>query len=404
MNARSSLTTPQALDVAALGDADRRAMYALYRRYYDASSWRLFAADLAAKDHALVLRDETGAVQGFSTLAVYERTFDGRPVRVIFSGDTIVDERHWGQQALAFAWLRLAGHLKAAQPDVPLYWLLISKGHRTYRYLPTFSRAFHPSPDAATAADLAPLRDFLARDRFGTAYDAAAGVRALRRAAWPPARRVRRRTRHAPAPARGGVLPGAQSGLRARRRTGVRVRTARGDAAPHRPPRIQRRSAEHEPRPARVQSSRGGGRRLVLARALVGRPPRRGGRDAAAGTRPRRVSRRGRPRGGARRLLRAHGRASRRGPCRRQRTALLLPPLALRGRRPLQRHPLPRRRPDAAHARAHLADGRAPRPRLGVDRRARPRTTSPKSRNSREHPATRWSRIASPSAAIPTWC
>jgi hypothetical protein len=107
---------------------------------------------------------------------VYERTFDGRPVRVIFSGDTIVDERHWGQQALAFAWLRLAGHLKAARPDVPLYWLLISKGHRTYRYLPTFSRAFHPSPDAATEADLAPLRDFLARDRFGTAYDAAAGV------------------------------------------------------------------------------------------------------------------------------------------------------------------------------------------------------------------------------------
>ncbi len=176
MNARSSLTTPQALEVAALGEADRRAMYALYRRYYDASPWRLFASDLAAKDYAVVLRDETGAVQGFSTLAVYPRTFGARPVRVIFSGDTIVDERHWGQQSLAFAWLRLAGSIKASQPYVPLYWLLISKGHRTYRYLPAFSRAFHPSPDAATDADLAPLRDFLARDRFGAAYDAAAGV------------------------------------------------------------------------------------------------------------------------------------------------------------------------------------------------------------------------------------
>jgi hypothetical protein len=176
LNARSSLTTPQALDVAALGEADRRAMYALYRRYYDASSWRLFAEDLAEKDRALVLRDETGALQGFSTLAVYERMFEGRPVRVIFSGDTIVDERHWGQQALAFAWLRLAGSIKSAQPQLPLYWLLISKGHRTYRYLPAFSRAFHPSPDAATDAALAPLRDFLGRDRFGDAYDAAAGV------------------------------------------------------------------------------------------------------------------------------------------------------------------------------------------------------------------------------------
>lgn len=176
MNARSSLTSPEALEVAAIGEADRRAMYALYRRYYDASSWRLFAADLAAKDYALILRDEAGAVQGFSTLAVYRRTFAGHPVRVIFSGDTIVEERHWGQQALAFAWLRLAGRIKAAQPHLPLYWLLISKGHRTYRYLPAFSRAFHPSPDAARDAGLAPLRDFLARDRFGDAYDAAAGV------------------------------------------------------------------------------------------------------------------------------------------------------------------------------------------------------------------------------------
>jgi hypothetical protein len=176
LNARSSLTTPQALEVADLGEADRRAMYALYRRYYDASTWTLFAADLAAKDHALLLRDETGAVQGFSTLAVYERAFGDRAVRVIFSGDTIVDERHWGQQALAFAWLRLAGSIRAARPEVPLYWLLISKGHRTYRYLPAFSRAFLPSPDAGTAADLGALRDFLARDRFGADYDAAAGV------------------------------------------------------------------------------------------------------------------------------------------------------------------------------------------------------------------------------------
>lgn len=176
MNARSSLTTPQALEVADLAVADRRAMYALYERYYDASSWPLFSADLADKDRALVLRDESGAIRGFSTLAVYERAFDGAPVRVVFSGDTIVDERHWGQQALAFAWLRLAGAIKAERPEVPLYWLLISKGHRTYRYLPAFSRAFHPSPDAATGADLQRLKDFLAVDRFGDAYDALAGV------------------------------------------------------------------------------------------------------------------------------------------------------------------------------------------------------------------------------------
>lgn len=176
MNTPSSLTAPQVLDVADISAGERRSMYALYERYYEGSSWDIFAADLATKDRVLLLHDDEGAVQGFSTLTVYERTFKGVPVRVIFSGDTVVDERHWGQQALAFAWLRLAGSLKAEQPDVPLYWLLISKGHRTYRYLPALSRNFHPSLGGGASADLQPLLDVLAQERFGDAYDAHSGL------------------------------------------------------------------------------------------------------------------------------------------------------------------------------------------------------------------------------------
>ncbi|MER2544590.1 MAG: hypothetical protein ABTS16_14260 [Candidatus Accumulibacter phosphatis] len=176
MIARRPHTSAQIVEVTTLDEGERRAMYALYERYYESSSWPLFAADLAGKDRVVLLRDDGGVLQGFSTLAIYQRCFDGAPVRVLFSGDTIVDESQWGQQALAFAWLRLAGTLHAEQPELPLYWLLISKGHRTYRYLPTFSRAFHPSPAADTDSDLGPLKDFLARDRFGEAYDSAAGV------------------------------------------------------------------------------------------------------------------------------------------------------------------------------------------------------------------------------------
>lgn len=176
MNARSQHVTPLALDIAALGEAERRGMFSLFERYYGGTSYARFAADLADKSRVLVLRDESGALCGFSTLAVYERVFRGETVRVIFSGDTVVDERHWGQQALAFAWLRLAGEVKSEQPDTPLYWFLISKGHRTYRYLSAFSREFHPAPGRPTPARIAELMAFLARERFGAAYDAAAGV------------------------------------------------------------------------------------------------------------------------------------------------------------------------------------------------------------------------------------
>lgn len=176
MNARSPLATPLVLSAASLGEAERREMYALYERYYDATSYPRFAEDLGGKDHVLLLRDEVGALRGFSTIALYERPYGARSVRVMFSGDTVVDERYWGQHALAFAWLRFAGEIKAARPGARLYWLLISKGHRTYRYLSAFSREFYPAPDRATPQHLRTLTAYLARDRFGAAYDEASGV------------------------------------------------------------------------------------------------------------------------------------------------------------------------------------------------------------------------------------
>jgi hypothetical protein len=176
MNARTRLLTPQAVDVGALDGATRDAMYVLYARHYDAASRARFFADLADKRYAVLLHDETGVLQGFSTLAVYEREFEGERVGILFSGDTVVDARHWGQQALAFAWLRLAGEIKARTPRRPLYWFLISKGHRTYRFLTAFSREFWPAQDRVTPPRIKALMDALARDRFGADYDAASGV------------------------------------------------------------------------------------------------------------------------------------------------------------------------------------------------------------------------------------
>jgi|SRR5438552_1583154 len=176
MNAIRQRVTPFAFDVAALSEGERREMFSLFERYYESTSYGRFAADLADKSRVLVLRDESGVLCGFSTLYVYERVFAGETVRVLFSGDTVVDERHWGQQALAFAWLRLAGEVKSERPQHRLYWFLISKGHRTYRYLSVFSREFYPAPGRITPPRIAELMAFLARDRFGDAYDESAGV------------------------------------------------------------------------------------------------------------------------------------------------------------------------------------------------------------------------------------
>jgi hypothetical protein len=154
--------------------AEVERMYALYATYYDAASRQRFGDDLAAKDWVIELR-EANDLRGFSTVALMHfGAFGAR--RALFSGDTIIDHRYWGEQSLAQMFCRLAGRVKAAQPRSPLYWFLISKGHRTYRYLSVFARSFFPSPHAATPPAEQSWLDELATRRFGAAYRPEHGV------------------------------------------------------------------------------------------------------------------------------------------------------------------------------------------------------------------------------------
>jgi len=149
-------------------------MYAIYAAHYDACDTERFRADLAAKSHVILLEDAAG-LRGFSTVAHYRHAGTMGPIAVMFSGDTVVDREVWGQQALSRCFARLAGTLRAGEPELPLYWLLISKGHRTYRYLNLFARRFFPHPDVADGR-LGAIAAELAAARFGSAYDPRAGV------------------------------------------------------------------------------------------------------------------------------------------------------------------------------------------------------------------------------------
>jgi hypothetical protein len=162
------------LAITEVDDAQRRALMDLYFAHYAGSCRSQFLADLAAKTEALLLTHR-GTIVGFTTLQVYEREWGGRPVRIVYSGDTVVARSHWGQQALAFAWITRMGEIKCAAPDVPLYWFVVVKGHRTYKYLPAFGKSFFPHW-SIDRSDLKPLADWLARERFGGHYNPSTGV------------------------------------------------------------------------------------------------------------------------------------------------------------------------------------------------------------------------------------
>ena len=149
-------------------------MAELYLENYDGTSAESFRADLAAKDEVIVLKFE-GEVVGFTTLRVYSASHKGAPVRIVYSGDTIVDRGHWGQQELAFAWIARIGEIKAQAPEAPLYWFLLVKGHRTFKYLSVFGKSFHPHWQV-DRSDLKPLADQLASASFYADYNPESGV------------------------------------------------------------------------------------------------------------------------------------------------------------------------------------------------------------------------------------
>ena len=157
----------------ALTGAQRDEMFALLSRHFEGVTREQFERDLAEKNWVVEIRRD-GRLLGFSTLLVCDDEFDGRALTAIYSGDTIVAPEAWGSPALARTWIAAVNHLRAEFPARPCYWLLLTSGFRTYRFLPVFWREFFPCHDAPPHARR--LLDHLARARYGACYDAASGI------------------------------------------------------------------------------------------------------------------------------------------------------------------------------------------------------------------------------------
>ena len=159
----------------ALSPALEDAMFALLRSHFRGVDRPVFHADLSDKSAVILLEDEDEVLRGFSTLRIYQTMAPGRPVTIIYSGDTIVDRAYWGSPTLAKTWIHSV-RTSASMADTDVYWLLLTSGYRTYRFLPVFFRAFSPRYDQTTPPDEQALVDAVADERFGTRYDRTAGV------------------------------------------------------------------------------------------------------------------------------------------------------------------------------------------------------------------------------------
>ncbi len=156
-------------------DAD--AMFLLLDKHFKGAKREVFEEDLINKNWIILLYGEDdNQLQGFSTLLLYNTEFEEDKISVVYSGDTIVDPSAWSSSALARSWVTAVKQLRTRYSEGKLYWLLISGGYRTYRFLPVFGRDFYPRYEMETPDKISRLIHFLAKSRFGESYNKALGI------------------------------------------------------------------------------------------------------------------------------------------------------------------------------------------------------------------------------------
>ena len=154
---------------------DRKRMFQILEENYDFVNFRSFERDLLQKNFVLLLKNDQQIIQGFSTIAIDPGNVGTSKFSIIFSGDTIISPHYWGTQELVRGFGNVLGQLYAGLGGKKLYWFLISKGHRTYLYLPLFFKNYFPSPDY-TDSNLESLVDSCSSRLFSNSWSRANGT------------------------------------------------------------------------------------------------------------------------------------------------------------------------------------------------------------------------------------
>lgn len=128
---------------------DVREMHGIFHKYYENAHLDIFLNDMTKKTGIfLVRRRSDDALVGFSTIAILNlKMSDGKDAIGLFSGDTIIEREYWGSRALQLGFFKFLLSLKLRNPTKSLFWLLISKGYKTYLLLANNFSRFYPHPE-----------------------------------------------------------------------------------------------------------------------------------------------------------------------------------------------------------------------------------------------------------------
>ncbi|HOV79583.1 MAG TPA: hypothetical protein PK728_05700 [Bacillota bacterium] len=165
----------EVLPVSGLAETDILHMYELMCKYYSNLNPDIFQNDLKEKDHVLLFKDDDGSIVGFTSSMIIRLNIEGAIIKLLYSGDTVMDRTYWNWSHLQNNWFNYISSLPEFK-EGNFYWMLLSKGYRTYRYLPYYFNLFWPRYDAPTPPLVRAMIEGFANLMFPKDFDPASGV------------------------------------------------------------------------------------------------------------------------------------------------------------------------------------------------------------------------------------
>ena len=154
-----------------LSKRDIEKMFNIYGNYYLNTDYEIFEKDLFEKSGVFIIREpKKDFIVGFSTIMERKFPVNGKTVNAFFSGDTIIEEAYWGSRALQRAMFRYILFFKFKHTGSAIYWLLISKGFKTYLLLANNFQHYYPNPDQKNL-ELKDYVDAYCDEYFSEYYD-----------------------------------------------------------------------------------------------------------------------------------------------------------------------------------------------------------------------------------------
>lgn len=159
------------LSINDLTENQINSMFRLMNEYYEHVTCENFRNDLFEKQKVILLVERDESIRGFSTIIQTTMNSAGKSFIAIYSGDTVLEKKYWGNGILAMAFGRYLIEVKLKNPMTSVYWFLISKGYKTYLLMTNNFSVHYPRFEKGTPRSYQTVMEEFYGQRFGKLYD-----------------------------------------------------------------------------------------------------------------------------------------------------------------------------------------------------------------------------------------